>query len=72
MTVLAQMKGPEIDWSAPDEELHRFHNERTRPLGVQLCGRRLYEVMTYWDTVEADASAPAYVAARRFRWLPHG
>ena len=20
----------EIDWSAPDEELHRFHNQQTR------------------------------------------
>jgi dihydrofolate reductase len=41
--------GGEIDWSAPDEELHRFHNERVRETGVELCGRRLYEVMRYWD-----------------------
>jgi len=41
----------EIDWSAPDEELHRFHNEQTRELGAELCGRRLYEVMVYWETV---------------------
>ena len=33
--------GGEIDWSAPDEELHRFHNERVRETGVELCGRRL-------------------------------
>lgn len=42
----------EIDWSVPDEELHRFHNEQTREMGEQLCGRRLYEVMTYWETAE--------------------
>src|SRR6185437_16191229 len=41
--------GGEIDWSAPDEELHRFHNDRVRETGVELCGRRLYEVMRYWD-----------------------
>jgi dihydrofolate reductase len=40
----------EIDWSAPDEELHRFHNDQTRELGTQLCGRGLYEVMAYWET----------------------
>lgn len=51
----------EIDWSAPDEELHRFHNDRVREIGVQLCGRRLYEEMTYWDTVHEDPSAPDYV-----------
>jgi GNAT superfamily N-acetyltransferase len=40
----------EIAVPAPDEELHRFHNEQTRELGAHLCGRRLYEVMSYWDT----------------------
>ncbi len=51
----------EIDWSPPDEELHRFHNQQTRETGVQLCGRRLYEVMTYWDTAEENPSAPDHV-----------
>jgi dihydrofolate reductase len=53
---IAGPKG-EIDWSAPDEELHRFHNEQTRELGAHLLGRRLYEVMTYWETI--DESSPA-------------
>jgi dihydrofolate reductase len=59
-----------IDWSAPDEELHRFHNDRVREIGVQLLGRRLYEVMTYWETAEEDASTPDY--AREFAriWKP--
>ena len=62
----------EIDWSAPDEELHRFHNERVRETGVQLCGRGLYEEMTYWDTVHEDPSAPEYVLefARIWQALP--
>jgi len=46
----------EIDWSAPVEELHRFHNEQTRALGVHLCGRRLYETMVYWETADRDPS----------------
>jgi dihydrofolate reductase len=48
--------GGEIDWSAPSEELHRFHNEQTRELDVHLCGRRLYEVMVYWETADEDPS----------------
>jgi dihydrofolate reductase len=50
----------EIDWSAPDEELHRFHNQQAREVGVQLYGRRLYETMTYWQTAEENPSATEY------------
>lgn len=42
--------GGDIDWSVPDEELHRFHNEMTRELGAHLLGRRLYETMLVWET----------------------
>ncbi len=51
--------GPDggIEWSVPDEELHRFHNERTRRLDTHLLGRRLYETMLYWETAEQDPSA---------------
>jgi len=44
--------GPDgkFDWSVPDEELHRFHNEQTRALAGHLLGRRLYETMVYWET----------------------
>src|SRR3954453_11026945 len=53
-------RGGEIDWSAPDEELHRFHNERTRALGAHLCGRGLYEVMRFWDTADQNPWAAPY------------
>jgi dihydrofolate reductase len=62
----------EIDWSAPDEELHRFHNDQTRELGAHLCGRRLYEVMTYWETAEENPSLPEHELefARIWKALP--
>jgi dihydrofolate reductase len=50
----------EIDWSAPDEELHRFHNQQTRGVGAHLCGRRLYETMLYWETADENPSATEY------------
>lgn len=50
----------EIEWSAPDEELHRFHNRQTRELGAHLLGRRLYELMAYWETADEKRSAPAH------------
>lgn len=56
--------GGEIDWSAPDEELHRFHNQQTRDVGVHLYGRRLYETMVFWET--ADQNLAATDVAREF------
>jgi dihydrofolate reductase len=39
-----------FDWSAPDDEVHRFVNELEGPIGTYLYGRRMYEVMRYWET----------------------
>lgn len=52
--------GGAIDWSAPDEELHRFHNQQTREAGAQLYGRRLYEVMQYWQGADENPSLTAH------------
>ena len=54
--------GPDgnFDWSAPDEELHRFHNARVRALGGHLLGRRLYETMKYWETAHEDPELTDY------------
>lgn len=48
----------EIDWAAPEEELHSFHNEQAGELGAHLYGRRLYETMRPWDEVE-ERPAPS-------------
>jgi dihydrofolate reductase len=64
--------GGEIDWSAPDEELHRFHNEQTRELGAHFCGRRLYEEMTFWETADENPAAAEHELefARIWKSLP--
>jgi dihydrofolate reductase len=50
-----------LDWSNPDEELHRFFNEQEREFDVQLYGRRIYENMAaYWTTAHLNPSAPAH------------
>jgi dihydrofolate reductase len=66
--------GPDGDfaWAAPDEELHRFHNEQTRELGAHICGRHLYEVMVYWETADREPGAPPHIVefARIWQALP--
>jgi dihydrofolate reductase len=37
-------------WTAPDEELFRFHLAEVSELGAYLLGRRLYETMRVWET----------------------
>ena len=44
-----------FDWAAPDAEVHSFVNELERPIGTYLYGRRMYEVMLFWETVSTDA-----------------
>src|SRR3954464_13448531 len=64
--------GGDIDWSAPDEELHRFHNQQARETDVDLYGRRLYETMRYWETADQDPSAsePVLEFARIWKDTP--
>ena len=37
-----------FEWTAPIEELFRFHIALVSELGGYLCGRRLYETMLPW------------------------
>jgi len=39
-----------FDWSEPDEEVHAFINDLARPVGTYLYGRRIYEVMSVWES----------------------
>jgi dihydrofolate reductase len=39
----------EFGWAKPDDEVHAFVNDLTRPIGTHLLGRRMYEVMRVWE-----------------------
>jgi dihydrofolate reductase len=46
--------GPDgsFDWAPPDKDIFRFWIDEIRGVGVHLMGRRLYETMLYWETVD--------------------
>jgi dihydrofolate reductase len=48
-----------FDWAAPDEEVHAFVNDLERPVGTYLFGRRMYEVMVWWETMPVADATPA-------------
>ena len=47
-----------FDWAAPDEEVHTFVNDLERRVGTYLYGRRMYEVMVYWETAHTILDHP--------------
>jgi dihydrofolate reductase len=69
--------GPEL--SPPGAALHRYFNDHVRGLAGSLYGRRMYEIMRYWDedrpewrALEHDFAAawraqPKWVASRSLK-----
>ena len=44
-----------FDWAAPGAELHAFVNDLERDVGTHLYGRRMYETMAVWETMDVSA-----------------
>ncbi|HKV66539.1 MAG TPA: dihydrofolate reductase family protein, partial [Gaiellales bacterium] len=42
-------------WAAPDAEVHAFVNDLERDVGTHLYGRRMYETMAVWETMDVSA-----------------
>ncbi len=58
-----------FDWAAPDEEVHAFVNDLVRPVGTYLYGRRMYEVMMFWEAADALADEPPAIRDYTKLWL---
>ena len=43
------------DWSIPSQEVHAFVNDLTRGARTHLYGRRMYEVLVAWETMDDPA-----------------
>jgi dihydrofolate reductase len=48
----------DFQWCAPDEEVHAAVNELERPIGTHLYGRRMYDVLQVWETMDTDQEPP--------------
>jgi dihydrofolate reductase len=47
-----------FDWSVPDEEAHTVINDLTRSVGTFLLGRRMYEVLVAWESLDVADQPP--------------
>jgi dihydrofolate reductase len=54
-------KDGNFEWAAPDEEVHRFVNDLERRARAYLYGRRMYEVMAFWEAAHTLADQPAFI-----------
>ena len=63
-----------LNWSYPDEEMHKHFNELESTFDFHLYGRGLYENMAaFWPTADEDPSAPDFVIeyARIWKSIPN-
>jgi dihydrofolate reductase len=52
LDVYVEDEDGKFDWAAPDEEVHRLVNDLERSVGIYLYGRRMYETMVAWETID--------------------
>ncbi len=50
-----------FDWADPVDEVHTFVNDLERPVGTYLYGRRMYEVMVFWETAHTLADQASFI-----------
>ena len=50
-----------FEWAEPDAEVHAFVNDLARSVGTYLLGRRMYEVLAYWDDPPALEAQPDFI-----------
>lgn len=64
------VSGPDgtFGWGAPDEEVHTFVHERSRSIGTNLYGRRMYETMVFWETAHTAPDQPPFVLEYARTW----
>lgn len=56
-------------WSAPEDEgLHTYINELASSVGTYLYGRRMYEIMVYWETAHTIPDQPPFVLDWMKQW----
>jgi dihydrofolate reductase len=65
------IEGPDgkFDWAVPDPEVHRHFNELEKQIGTHLYGRRMWETMKVWQTLDQqpDAAPEEVEFARAWR-----
>src|SRR5689334_13358168 len=57
-----------FDWANPDDEVHAHANEEQAQAGTDIYGRKMYEMMVYWETADQQPDVPPVYAEFARRW----
>ena len=62
-----------IEWSTPNEEIHRHFNALEHETAIHFCGRKLYNIMDFWRTAERTEGLHDYELefAREYNGKPN-
>lgn len=65
--------GGDFQWSAPGDDVFRFHVDRLDSVSHEILGRKSYDLMRYWSAEPEDGawSADEHEWARRWQGLGH-
>jgi dihydrofolate reductase len=57
-----------FDWAVPDNDVHSFINQLEQPVDTYLYGRRMYETMLAWETMDTGADQPRALVEFAHMW----
>jgi dihydrofolate reductase len=57
-----------FEWAAPTEEVHSYVNELASSVGTYLYGRKMYEIMVYWETAHLIPDQPKVILDWAHQW----
>jgi len=61
-------KRGDFTWATPEEPVHEHINELCASVGTYLYGRRMYDMMAYWETADAVPDQPQVMLDWARQW----
>jgi dihydrofolate reductase len=50
-----------FDWAEPRQDLHEFFNKMESQTAILIYGRKMYEIMTFWENLTGQDDYPDYI-----------
>ncbi|MCA9986350.1 MAG: dihydrofolate reductase family protein [Anaerolineales bacterium] len=58
----------DFSWCAPDAQVHTYVNKISSSIGTHIYGRRMYDIMRYWENAHEIPEQPAHTLEWALQW----